>query len=205
MPLTGTGGGGTHSSALSRLTLPLSARSSDGESSTRLIGPLRNASSSGAEKRACSSITFDPSKVITVSNGANVMIRSRIRNVSSPRTPKLPAGAERGVQQLGLDARHLDAPVAELVLVLHVEAVEGQRADVELARALGGRRVRRRRQVDDVVLVADDVDDAVVDGQVVDREAPAEHAPRQLHFNAAGDQERAVAMPLAPRGARRSA
>ena len=35
---TGTGGGGTHLIALSRLTLPLSARSSDGESSTRLIG-----------------------------------------------------------------------------------------------------------------------------------------------------------------------
>ncbi len=90
IPLTGTGGGGTHLIAWSRLTLPLSDRSSDGESSTRLIGPLRNASISGDDNRACSSITFEPSNVITVSNGSIVITRSRRRNERLPRTPKLP-------------------------------------------------------------------------------------------------------------------
>ena len=104
--------------------------------------------------------------------------------------------AERGVEQLGLDARHLHAPVAQLVLVLNVETVERQRSDIELARLLRRRRGRRRRQVDDVVLVANDVDDAGIDDEVIDGEAPPEHAPRQLDLDAAGDEERAVVVTL---------
>ncbi len=90
MPVTGTGGGGTHLIALSRLMLPLSVRSSEVESRTRLMSPLRNASISGDDRRACSSATFDPSKVITVSNGDIVMVRSRRRNERLPRTAKAP-------------------------------------------------------------------------------------------------------------------
>ena len=102
------------------------------------------------------------------------MMRSRRWNARSPRTREVALRAERGVEQLGFDARDLHAPVAELVLVLHVEAVQRQRSNIELARALRRRRVRRRRQVDDVVLVAKDVDDAVIDDEVIDREAPAD-------------------------------
>ena len=127
------------------------------------------------------------------------MTRSRRWNDEVAADAEIALRAERGVEQLGFDARDLHAPVAELVLVLDVEAVERQRSDVELARALRRRRVRRRRQVDDVVLVANDVDDALIDRQVIDREAAAEHAPRQLDFDAAGDQERAVVMPSAAR------
>ena len=90
MPLIGTGGGGTHLIAVSRLTLPFSASPSDGESSTRVISPLRNASISVEDSRACSRFTFAPSNVITVSNGAMVMVRSRSRNDSGPRTAKSP-------------------------------------------------------------------------------------------------------------------
>ena len=88
-----------------------------------MIGPLRNASSSGDDSRACSSDTFEPSNVITVSNGAMVMMRSRRSHGQRAADAEIALRAKRGVQQLGFDARDLHAPVAELILVLDIESV----------------------------------------------------------------------------------
>ena len=109
---------------------------------------------------------------------------------------KLSGRTKRAVQQFGFNARDFHAPVAKLVFVLNVEAVESERSDIQFARPLRRGSRRGLRQVHDIVLVTNDVDDALVDGQVIDRKAPAEHAPRQPDFDTAGNQERTVVMPL---------
>ena len=148
--------------AWSRLTLPLSARSSAGESSTRLIGPLRNASISGDDQarlleRHVRAVERHHRLERRHRHGA--IAQAERRAGRGPRNrPSRQAPCSAG---LGFDARNLHAPVADRVLVLHIEPVEREAADVEPRARSGVGAVRARRQVDDVVLVAIDVDDAV--------------------------------------------
>ena len=103
-----------------------------------------NASISLDDNRASSIITFDPSNVITVSNGAIVMVRSRRRNDSSPRTPKLPfapsAVLSSSDSMPGTFTPQLRA--ASVYCTSRPRSVED--ADIDTARLLGRRRVRSR-------------------------------------------------------------
>ena len=162
-----------------------------------MIGPAMNASISLDDNRASSIITFEPSNVITVSNGAIVMVRSRKRNDSSPRTPKLPF-APSAVWSNSDSMPGTFTPQLRAASVYCTSRPRSASCGYRYGAAARASAGSIPGEIGDVVFVAVDVDDALGDLEVIDGKAAAVNRPRQFSMRLATRKGR-CSWPLAAR------